>query len=207
MDRTDEPWEVLKPIIPGSPRRADGRGRPWRAPRAAVNGMRWGLRTGAQGQALPVCAPPDQTCHRRFQRGVRSGVFARLLQALASAPRERGALARSACCRDGTIVVAQKGGAKWESPRGARVRRAWPWQTVLVFLSPSTLRRLRRLQSPLLRQLSPPGWAMLDPSTRTTWVWSSSVVPSSACDGIYEMTSKKAVKYSRPVGCPDGFCT
>jgi hypothetical protein len=30
MDLTDEPWEVLKPMIPAPPRRANGRGRPWR---------------------------------------------------------------------------------------------------------------------------------------------------------------------------------
>jgi hypothetical protein len=30
MDLTDEPWEVLKPMIPAPLRRANGRGRPWR---------------------------------------------------------------------------------------------------------------------------------------------------------------------------------
>jgi transposase len=33
MDLTDEQWEVLEPLIPDSPRREDGRGRPWRDPR------------------------------------------------------------------------------------------------------------------------------------------------------------------------------
>src|ERR671915_440324 len=92
MDLTDEQWDVLKLIIPAPPRRPDGRGRPWRDPRAVL---------------------------------------------------------------DGSFIVAKKGGAGWERPSGARVRRSWPLQTVLVFLSPSTLRLLRRMKSPMLKQLSP----------------------------------------------------
>jgi transposase len=67
MDLTDEQWEVLKPIIPVPPRRADGRGRPWRDPRAVLNGMLWILRTGAPWTDVPPRYPPSHTCHRRFQ--------------------------------------------------------------------------------------------------------------------------------------------
>jgi transposase len=154
MDRTDEQWDELKPLIP-VPRRPDGRGRPWRDPRAVLNGIRWILRTGAQCQELPPRDPPSQTCHRRFQHWIRSGVFERILQALATDLRERGALDLSECFLDGTFVVAKQGGSGWERPSGARVRRSWPWQTVLVFLSPSTLRLLRRMKSPVWHQLSP----------------------------------------------------
>jgi transposase len=155
MDLTDEQWEVLNPIIPIPPRRADGRGRPWRDPRAVLNGILWILRTGAQWQDLPPRYPPYQTCHRRFQHWVRCGVFERILQALANDLRERGELDLSECFIDGTFVVAQKGGSGWERPSGARVQRSWPLQTALVFLSPSTLRLLRRMKSPLWSQLSP----------------------------------------------------
>jgi transposase len=164
MDLTDEQWEVRKPIIPVPPRRADGRGRPWHDPRAMLNGALWILRTGAPWQDLPPRYPPYQTCHRRLQHWVRSGVFERLLQALATDLRERGELDLSECFIDGTFVVAKKGGAEWERPSGARVRRSWPWQTVLVFLSPSTLRLLRRMMSPLLTQLSPSVLSRLDPN-------------------------------------------
>src|ERR671923_1132055 len=155
MDLTDEQWAVLQPIIPVPPRRPDGRGRPWRDAREVLNGILWILRTGAQWQDLPERYPPYQTCHRRFQRWVRSGVLDRLLQALATDLRERGELDLSECFIDGTFVVAKKGGAEWERPSGAKVRRSWRLQTVLVFLSPSTLRLLRRMKSPLLKQLSP----------------------------------------------------
>jgi transposase len=53
MDLTDEPWEVLKAIIPVPRRRPDGRGRPWRDPRVVLNGMLWIVRTGAPWQDLP----------------------------------------------------------------------------------------------------------------------------------------------------------
>ena len=160
MDLTDEPWDVRKPILPAPPRRPDGRGRPWRDPRAVLNGRLWRLRTGAPWQDLPERYPPDQTGHRRVPSWVRSGVCEPLLQAFASALRERGELDLSACCIDATCIVANKGGAGWARPRGARGRRSWPWQSVLVCLSPSTLRRLRRLQAPVLKPRSPRVWSM-----------------------------------------------
>ena len=143
MDVTDEPWAVLQPIIPAPPRRPDGRGRPWRDAREGRNGLLWILRTGASWQDLPARYPPDQTGPRRFQPWVRSGIFERLRQALATDLRERGARELSECFIDGTLVVANKGGAVLERPRGAKGRRSWPWQTVLVFLSPFTWRVLR----------------------------------------------------------------
>ena len=79
MDLTDEQWAVLQSIIPTPPRRPDGRGRPWREAREVLNGILWILRTGAQWKDLPERYPPYQTCHRRFQHWVRSGVFERLL--------------------------------------------------------------------------------------------------------------------------------
>jgi transposase len=162
MDLTDEPWDVLKPIIPVPPRRPDGRGRPWRDAREVLNGILWILRTGAQWKDLPTRYPPYQTCHRRFQQWVRSGVLERILRALATDLEERGGIDLSECFIDGTFVVAKKGGTAWERPSGARVRRSWPWQTVLVFLSPPTWRVLLRMRSPLLSQLSPRVWSLLD---------------------------------------------
>src|SRR5918992_1165811 len=155
MDLTDEQWAVLQSIIPTPLRRPDGRGRPWREAREVLNGILWILRTGAQWKDLPERYPPYQTCHRRFQHWVRAGVFGQILQALASDLRERGELDLSECFIDGSFIVAKKGGAGWERPSGARGRRSWPLQTVLVFLSPSTWRLLRRMKSPRLKQLSP----------------------------------------------------
>jgi transposase len=155
MDLTDEQWSVISPLIPALPRRPDGKGRPWKDSREVMNGILWILRTGAPWYDLPDRYPPHQTCHRRFQQWVRSGVLDRILQALADDLHERGNLDLSECYIDGTFVIAKKGATRSERPGGARVRRSWQLQTVMVFLSPYTLRLLRRMKSPLLKRLSP----------------------------------------------------
>ena len=155
MDLTDEQWTVLEPLIGEMPRRADGRGRPWRSSREVLNGILWILRTGAQWQDLLERYPPYQTCHRRFQRWVREGSFERVLEALATDLKVRGRLDLSECFIDGTFVVAKKGANAWERPSGAKVRSSWQWQTVLVFLSPLVPPRLRLTRLPLSPSLSP----------------------------------------------------
>src|SRR5690348_17392743 len=81
MRLTDGQWEALEPYIPDPPRRADGRGRPWRDKRAVLEGILWVLRSGARWKHLPKEYPPYQTCHRRFQQWVAAGVFAATLDA------------------------------------------------------------------------------------------------------------------------------
>src|SRR5262245_48427698 len=152
MDLTDEQGEVINPILPLPPRRADGRGRPWRDAQAVLNGLLWIVWTGAPWQDLPQRSPSSQTGHRRCQHRGRCGVFERLLQALANDLRVRGALDLSACFIDGISVVAPTGGAGWERPSGARGHRSWPLPTNLGFLAPSMLRLVRRMQSPWLSQ-------------------------------------------------------
>lgn len=128
MDLTDEQWQVVEPLIGEMPRRADGRGRPWRSSREVFNGILWILRTGAQWADLPDRYPPYQTCHRRFQRWVREGIFEHVLEALATDLKERGSLDLSECFIDGTFVVAKKGADVWERPSGAKVRSSWAKQ-------------------------------------------------------------------------------
>ena len=161
---TDEQWTLIKPLLREPPRRADGRGRPWRDAREVLNGILWILRSGARWQDLPERFPPYQTCQRRFQQWVRDGTLRRGLEALATDLRERGGLDLSECFIDGTFVVAKKGAQGWERPSGARVRSSWRWQTALVCLSPSTRRLLRRMKSPWSSILSR---RPLPPSTPT----------------------------------------
>ena len=116
MDLTDEQWEILEPLIPDPPRRADGKGRPWRDPRDVLDGILWILRTGAPWRDLPERYPPYQTCHRRFQRWNEEGVLDEVLRALAKDLKERGGLDLSECFVDGTFVGAKKGEGRWERP-------------------------------------------------------------------------------------------
>lgn len=152
MDLTDEQWAVIKPLIPKPRVRDDGRGRPWREPRAIFNGILWILRTGAPWQDLPKRYPPYQTCHRRFQQWNRTKVLRKLLQALAEDLQRRGKLNVSECFIDGTFVGAKKGGGVWEKPSGAKARNSWQWQTALVFLSPLSSAALPRTKSPSLKR-------------------------------------------------------
>lgn len=69
------------------------------------------LRTGARWRDLPSRYPSYQTCQRRFQQWVRTGVLERVLHALASALLEQGRIALSEAFIDGTFVPAKRGGA------------------------------------------------------------------------------------------------
>lgn len=133
MELTDEQWAVLAPLIPEAPRREDGKGRPRRQAREVLEGICWVPRPGAQWADLPERYPPYQTCHRRFQEWVRSGVLQQVLEALALAHdlEARGELDLSKCFIDGTFVVAKKGDRPSVYPTGtmrlsgARVAKSW----------------------------------------------------------------------------------
>ena len=84
MDLTDEQWEMLGPSIPDPPRRADGKGRPWRDPRNVLNGILWVLRTGAPWRDLPERYGPYTTVYNRFNRWARKGVWLAVFEALAA---------------------------------------------------------------------------------------------------------------------------
>lgn len=90
MDLTDEQWTVLEPLISEQERRPSGPGRPWLPARNVMNGILWILRTGAWWQDLPDRYPSYQTCHRRFQQWVDSGVCAHMLQVIADDLLQRG---------------------------------------------------------------------------------------------------------------------
>jgi transposase len=81
-DLTDAQWGLLHQLIPEPKRREDGRGRPWKGHREVLNGILYILRSGVAWADLPGCYPPYQTCHRRFQQWLRSGVMGPLLKAL-----------------------------------------------------------------------------------------------------------------------------
>jgi len=132
MDLTDEQWAVIQPLIPDPPKRPDGKGRPWKDARDVINGVLWALRTGAPWYDLPDRYPPYQTCHRRFQHWVRSGVFEKVLQTLADDLQERGGIDLSECHIDVRLSSPKKGRPSWSNQAGqgyeahGSCRRQWP---------------------------------------------------------------------------------
>jgi transposase len=111
-DLTDIQWTILDRLIPEPERREDRRGRPWKDRRAVLNGVLWVLRTGAPWADVPERYPSYQTCHRRFQQWVRSGVMRGVLEALARQVKLRGALDVQEAFIDGSFAPAKKGAPK-----------------------------------------------------------------------------------------------
>ena len=108
-DLTDLQWAILNDLIPEPPRRDDKRGRPWRSRRSVLNGILWVLRTGTPWADLPERYPSYQTCHRRFQQWVRSGIMRGVLEALAEDLQIRGWLDVREAFIDGSFAPAKKG--------------------------------------------------------------------------------------------------
>ena len=145
MDLTDTQWAFLEPQFRPK-RRKDGRGRPWQDTRAVLNGVLWVLRTGAPWHDLPPRYPPYQTCHRRFQQWQRSGLFERLLQALAEDLRDRGKLDLSEAFIDASFSSAKKGALLSARLAEEKAVKSWRSQTAMVFLSPAASPALRRMK-------------------------------------------------------------
>lgn len=101
-----------------------------------LNGILLILRTGAPWADLPSRYPPKSACHRRFQEWTESGVFAKILTALAKDLRERGGIDLGEGFIDGTFAPAKKGAMVWAKPNGAKAPKSWALQMLTVFLSP-----------------------------------------------------------------------
>ncbi len=107
---TDEQWQTVSPFVPVSNART---GRPRRDPRDMLDGILWVLVTGAAWRDLPESFGPWETIYYYFALWQRTGVFARILEALQVKLDENGKLDWSAWCVDGTSIRASRaaGGA------------------------------------------------------------------------------------------------
>jgi transposase len=145
-DLTDAQWAALNPVIPEPARRQDGRVRPWKDRRSVLNGILWILRTGAPWCDLPERYPSYQTCHRRFQQWVRSGIMRGVLESFAEELRIQGRLDVRESFIDGSFAPAKKGASRSAKRNAARERRSWPWQTAMVFPLPCALKALHLMK-------------------------------------------------------------
>jgi transposase len=76
----DYEWLAIKPILPNKPR-----GVPRVNHRRVLNGIFWVLRSGAPWRDLPAAFGPYTTCHNRFVRWRKAGVWKRIMDAVSAA--------------------------------------------------------------------------------------------------------------------------
>lgn len=136
-DLTAAQWAAVCPLLI-HPRRTDRRGRRPTDPREALDGIFWMLRRSARWQDIPDRYPPARTCREHFRRWVSTGVFERVLCALAADLNTRGGLTLADCF--------------FRRIEGAP---SWQGQTAQLLLSAATLQFLQRAGSPLLSDYPP----------------------------------------------------
>jgi transposase len=78
---TDEQWKQIEALLPPDHGRAGRRPRP---NRVMVNAILWVLRCGAPWRDLPAHYPKWTSVHSRFLRWCKSGIWGRVLKALAA---------------------------------------------------------------------------------------------------------------------------
>jgi hypothetical protein len=76
---TDEHWEQVRPLLP--PQKPQT-GRPATDHRLVVEGILWVVRTGSSWRELPERFGPWSTVSSRYQRWLKEGLWARILQIL-----------------------------------------------------------------------------------------------------------------------------
>lgn len=153
MDITDTQWEIIRVHLPRMERQIKPhRGRPFQDARTVLDGILWILRTGAPWHDLPKRYPPYQTCHRRFQGWIHSGVLERVLTSLAQDLEKRGGINIVESFIDGSFAPAKKGGPKSGRLSGEKAQKSWLSETAMVFLSPLGLRVLAHMKLGLLKK-------------------------------------------------------
>lgn len=104
----DEQWALIEEFIPKSTATT---GRPARDRRTILNGIFWILHTGAPWRDLPERFPPWQTVYDYFSTWRRTGLFARIIQALQIKLDRDGRIDWDLWCIDGTNIRAARAAA------------------------------------------------------------------------------------------------
>lgn len=104
----DEQWALVDPHIPRSKART---GRPPSDRRLMLNGIFWILCTGAPWRDMPERFGPWQTVYDHFRKWRKSGIFARIIEALQVKLDEKGLIDWELWCVDGANVRAARAAA------------------------------------------------------------------------------------------------
>jgi transposase len=136
---TDEQWALVEPHVPLSTART---GRPARDRRTLLNGIFWILCTGAPWRDLPERFGPWQTVYDHFRKWRKSGVFARIIEALQIKLDGQGLIDWELWCVDGANVRATRAaaGADKKVSSGTRTnRKTTLWAAAEAGLEPSSI--------------------------------------------------------------------
>lgn len=107
----DALWEQIEPLLPG-PAPGPRRGRPPIPNRLVFTGIVYRLRTGCQWKALPERFGSGSTCHARFQRWCKAGLFRRVFQKLVRFYDDVIGVDWEWASVDSAMVKAPKGGTR-----------------------------------------------------------------------------------------------
>ena len=122
---SDELWEAIAPLIPPEPPKPKG-GRPPVAPRKALGGILFVLRTGIGWQELTaeMGFGSGSTCWRRLRDWQRAGVWQRLHRTLLDRLGDAGKIDWSRASVDGGSMAAKRGATQPGRTRSTEARRA-----------------------------------------------------------------------------------
>jgi transposase len=135
---TDEQWALVEPHVPRGTART---GRPAKDPRLMLDGVFWVLHAGAPWRDLPERFGPWQTVYDHFRNWRKSGVFARIVEALQVRLDKDGYVDWDLWCVDGAHVRASRAAAgadKKVSPGTPTSRRTTRWAAAEAGLAPSS---------------------------------------------------------------------
>ena len=111
---TDEQWAQIEGVLPASA----GRGRPWKEHCPLINGIFWGLHSGAPWRDMPERYGCWKTVYERFRRWRDEGFFDQLLERLQMRLDKAGRIDWELWCIDGSNVRAHRCAAGAEEKGG-----------------------------------------------------------------------------------------
>ena len=104
---THAQWEKVKEMLPG---KAGDRGRTAVDNHNFVNGVLWGVRSGAYWSHMPERYGNWKSTHKRFTRWARAGVWEKVFHALISDPKNDYLMIDSTIVRAHQQATTGKGG-------------------------------------------------------------------------------------------------
>lgn len=103
-DLTEQQWARLAPLLPKNPKK----GHAYKDHRPVLNGIIWREKTGAPWRDIPERYGSWHTCHDRFTRWSRQGVWAEILAALQLKADAEGKIDWEGAAVDSTHVKAHR---------------------------------------------------------------------------------------------------